>query len=68
MKNKYGVEIVYHDGIPIPEICTQCKNLEWEWDVTLRYVYCIHNIWLPKRKGTCKKYSSVKDEDNEEAV
>lgn len=41
----------------IPHCCRQCIHFDSEFDEWngKTYYYCNLNVWLPTKKGTCKK-------------
>lgn len=61
--NSYGVEVDAWDRGNVPRLCTTCRHLEvGDW---VEYVgrsaekYCAIGIFLPTRKGSCKRKSSA---------
>jgi hypothetical protein len=51
--------MVFFAGRNIPVICSKCRNLDYEtgeFGTLLCPAYCIKNIFMPTKKGTCKKF------------
>lgn len=60
MKNENDVEgreILTNEGLFfIPKCCDNCKYLDYDSDdYNILFYYCLKNIWLPTKKGNCKK-------------
>ena len=65
MKNNNGVEgrqILAKTGYQfIPQCCDDCRYLDYDCDdYSILFYYCEQNIWLPTKKGTCKKQEVCK--------
>lgn len=56
--NGNGVKEIKHtSGRWVPECCSTCHNLDAEWGEFGEFLagpYCLKNLFLPTKRGTCK--------------
>lgn len=58
--NEHGVMVFDVEGFPVPECCLGCRNYEGpeyglDYGGLISGPYCNENLFMPTRKGTCKR-------------
>lgn len=60
--NEHGVELYRWGDAFVPKCCLDCEHLDAEFGdlgSVLAGPYCERNIFMPRRKGTCKRFDPL---------